>query len=136
MKNLLFLLLEALGHEALPVDHGLLSYVIVGYESEIGLGYFDEVAERVVELDLEILDARPFAFGSLQIGEPQFVVRGQGEHFVERSVVALGDIAAVIQVVGQFVFEGSIEQFGKSGKRVQALGNGVEGGSGERVERL
>ena len=119
-EDLVFDFLEAGRDIALGVGHGLLALVVVGDLGEVGFCDFDEVAEDVVELDLEGIDAGALAFGGLEVGDPAFAVARGGAEFVEFGGVAVADDAAVLGGGGWFVGEGGGEEGDEGGEFLDA----------------
>ena len=128
-EDFLLHLLEGGGDVALGVGHGLLALVVVGDFVDFGFGDFEEVAEDVVELDFEGVDAGAFALGFLQFGEPVFSFARGGAEVVEFGGVAVADEVSVFGGSGWFVAKGVGEEFGEGGefldfglKRVELVG--------------
>jgi hypothetical protein len=108
-EDLVLAFLELGGDEALAVDDGLLADVVVGDLGEVGFGDFDEVAEDLVEADLEGLDAGALDFAGLELGDPLLAVVGGGAQFVELGVEALADDAAFLDGHGRLVDERAVD---------------------------
>ena len=93
--------------EALGVDQRLLALVVGGGQMQVGLGDFDVVAEDVVEADLERLDAGAGALAGFDLGDELAAVLAEVAQFVELGVVAGADGAAVGEVDGRLVGDGT-----------------------------
>ena len=119
-EHLVFHLLERGGDVALGVGHGLLARVVVRDLGEMGGGDLDEVAEDVVEFDLQRVDAGALAFVLLEAGDPVLAAAGGVAEFVELGRPAVADDAAVAEVGGRFVGEGGGEHFREFGEVVEA----------------
>lgn len=118
--------------EAHGIRHGLAmneagaAGVGVGHRSGIAGGHLDEVAEHVVVLDLQRLDARLFAILQLQPRDHAARLIAQRPHLVELGARALADEAAVALQKRQFLGKGRVEareQFPRQGRdRVARFG--------------
>ena len=110
VEDFLFFDLEFLGVVALCVGEGLFADVVVRDEGDVGFADFDEVAEGAVVLDAEVFDAGALLLFGLEVGEPGLVVGAKTAEVVEVLVVVLADVAAVPEVVGEFVGDGFGEE--------------------------
>ena len=97
--------LERGGDVALGVRHGLLAGVVVGDFGKLAGGDLDEVAEDVVELDFQGVDAGAFPLVFLEAGDPVLSAAGGGAEFVELRGVAVADDVAILHICRGFVGE-------------------------------
>ena len=114
VKNLLFLLLEGLGHIALAAHRRLSANIIGGDQVQIGFGNLDVVTEIICEPNLEAADAGAFLFTAFEIGKPGFIVRGESAETVEFGVVTGAEVVAISEIVGEFVGERANQELPQS----------------------
>ena len=80
-------------------------------------GHFDEIAEHVVELDLQRIDAGGLSVAALHLGDDAAAVLAQAAHLIERLVPAGGNETAVSRKHGRG-FDQRSRKFGS--ERAQA----------------
>ena len=86
----------------------------LGLERGGGAGaHLDEIAEHLIVLDFERLDAGPRRVGRLQLGEHDLGIGGKLAQFVEVGVVAGGDEAAVAGEIGEAFAERRAKPIGE-----------------------
>ncbi len=102
----------------------------------MALGDLDEVAEDVVELDLEGVDPGALALGFLELRDPLLAIAGGGAEVVELGAETVADEAAVLGGDGRFVDQGPLKQIDQSRELVELFEDvGLEmGGPGEGLE--
>ena len=120
--DLLLALLQFRRREALAVHDRLLALVVRRHVRELGGGHFDEVAEDVVELDLERLDPGASDLLGLIGGDPRAPVRRRVAQVVELRVDARADEPAVAEGGGRRVHERRLDRRHQLGKVVEAPG--------------
>ena len=146
-------LLELRGDEAFRIHQRLLALVVGRHLVVMALGYFNVVAENVVEADFQGINARPPALLLLELGQPLLPVAGSQAQLIQPGVVPFPDDAALLDRHGRLIHQGALEQvhqlvkaahagadafqhFPASGQGFQIIperGNAPQGGS-QRLE--
>ena len=68
--DLLLFLPKLLSIKAFRIGHRLLANIVLGHETQVGLGDFDKVSERSIVLDLEVPNSGLLPFPGFQINDP------------------------------------------------------------------
>ena len=70
VHDLLLFLPKLLGIKAFRIGHRLLANIVLGHETQVGLGHFNKISERSVVLDLKIPNSGLLPFPGFQINDP------------------------------------------------------------------
>ncbi len=82
IEDLGFVLFEIGRYVALGIGESLLANIIGRHQSLIGIGHFDVIAESLIEVDFQALDAGALLFALLKIFNPLLAAAEQIAHFI------------------------------------------------------
>ena len=82
MSDLVFVLLQLVGDEALGADERLLAHIVLGHVLEVRARNFEVVAKDLVVPHLQVADAGPGPLTALQVCEEVVAFGGEPDELV------------------------------------------------------